>query len=154
MRLWDLPGARRFIDNICDVLRAGSSVVIQFSDVVPEGFDNAIASSLGNAFRFDAALRATQSPFDQLRNRYADEPEYVRSLADLCDETGFRGRLIRLEVTDASNWPAWRDFLTRYAQASRSRALIGPDRVPGAARWLPAQRGPRSGGRVGKPRVG
>lgn len=124
MRLWDLPGARRFIDDICDFLRGGTSIVIRFPGDVPDGFDDAIATSLGNALQV-GHLYAKSSPFDELRDSFANEPDHTHSLADLCDDAGFRGRLIRLQGQDASNWPAWRDFLSRYAQASRSRSLLG-----------------------------
>lgn len=124
MRLWDLPGARRFVNDTCDSLRGGNSVVIRFPGEIPEGFDDAIASTLGNAFQI-GDLDATPSPFDDLRTRYSNEPAHIRSLADLCDDSGFCGRLVRLRGIAASNWSAWRAFLSRYAQASRSRSLLG-----------------------------
>ncbi|MDE0443583.1 MAG: hypothetical protein OXL38_15900 [Gammaproteobacteria bacterium] len=60
-----------------------------------------------------------------MRNRYSVDPSHVRSLVDLCDDSGFCGRLVRLRGIAASNWSAWRAFLSRYAQASRSRSLLG-----------------------------
>ena len=51
MRLWDLPGARRFVDRACNALRGGSSLVISFPGAVPEGFDDTLAAELGNAFQ-------------------------------------------------------------------------------------------------------
>ena len=124
MRLWDLPGARRFLDDTCDSLLGGSSVVIRFPGDIPDGFDDAIATTLGNALDV-GHVNATPSPLDDLRRKYANEPDHIDSLADLCNDVGFRGHLVRLRGLDASNWPAWCNFLSRYAQASRSRSLLG-----------------------------
>ncbi len=124
MRLWDLPGARRFVDHACDSLRGGASVVVLFPGDVPQGFDEAVALALGNAFQF-SHLDVSPSPIDDLRDRYASQPKDIYSISDLCDDAGFCGRLIRLEGIDDSNWPAWREFLPRYAQASRSHSLLG-----------------------------
>ena len=124
MRLWNLPGARRFIDDVCNYLRRGSNVVVRFPGAIPRGFDAAIAADLGNAFEI-GSMSATPTPFDDLRRRFADQPDQVRTLADLCDDRGFRGRLIRLRGIEISNWSAWRDFLSRYAQSSRSCSLLG-----------------------------
>ena len=124
MRLWDLPGPGRFINDTCNLLRSGSSVLIRFPGDIPDGFDDAIATTLGNALRI-GHLHATPSPLDDLRSTYANGSDDIRSLTDLCDHAGFRGRLVRLRSLDASNWDAWRGFLTRYAQVSRSRSLLG-----------------------------
>ena len=124
MRLWDLPGARRFVEDTADSLRGGNSVVIRFPGDIPNGLDDAITNALGNALQV-GHMHATLSPFDKLRDRFAKEPHHVHSLANLCDDTGFRGRLIRLQGIDTTTWPAWRAFLVRYAQASRSRSLLG-----------------------------
>ena len=123
MRLWDLPGARRFVESVCESLRAGNNVVASFPSGIPDGFDNAVSVTIGNAFYlFD--LCATNAPLDDLR-QYTDQPTHVHSAADLCDDAGFRGRLIRPLGLNACTWPAWRHFLSAYAQASRSRPLDG-----------------------------
>lgn len=124
MRLWDLPGARRFMDATCNSLRDGSSVVICFPSAVPEGFDDALLANLGNALEV-RRLTATMSPLVDLSRQYARHPSHVNSILDLCDDPDFRGLLVRLDNLNGSNWPAWRDFLGRYAQASRSRHLLG-----------------------------
>ena len=124
MRLWDLPGARRFIDATCDSLRGGSSVVICFPGAVPEGFDDALFGTLGNALEV-RRLTATVTPLEDLSRRYARHPSHVNSVSDLCDDPDFRGLLVRLANVNEGNWPAWRDFLGRYAQTSRSRHLVG-----------------------------
>ena len=124
MRLWDLPGARRFVHSACDLLRAGNNVVASFPGAVPAGFDDAIAVAIGNAFDL-GRLSGTVAPLDDLRQQYADQPTHIHSATDLCDDAGFRGRLVRPYGLDAHSWPAWRDFLGAYAQASRSRPLLG-----------------------------
>ena len=124
MRLWDLPGPRRFVDSTCQSLRGGSSVVIRFPGAVPDGFDDALTRALGNALQV-GDLAAGDAPCQDLTRAYAAHPSHVRSLADLCDDEGFRGRLVRLHGIDGNNWPAWRDFLVHYAQLSRSRDLLG-----------------------------
>ena len=124
MRLWDLPGARRFMDATCDSLRDGSSVVVCFPSAVPEGFDDALLDNLGNALEV-RRLTATMNPLADLSYQYARHPSHVKSIPDLCDDPDFRGLLVRLDNLNESNWPAWRAFLGRYAQASRSRHLLG-----------------------------
>ena len=123
MRLWDLPGARRFVESACHSLRAGNNVVARFPTAIPDGFDNAISLTIGNVFRLDR-LSGSSTPLDDLR-QYADQPSHIHSAADLCEDTGFRGRLVQPYGLDAHSWLAWRDFLGTYAQASRSRPLLG-----------------------------
>ena len=124
MTLWDLPGGRRFIDAICNSLLGGSSVVMSFPGAVPEGLDDALSATLGNALQV-GDLTATAKPLDDLRHQYAGHPSHVNSISDLCDDLGFQGRLVRLRNLNEGNWPAWGDFLGRYAQTSRSRHLLG-----------------------------
>ena len=124
MRLWDLPGARRFVDSACTSLRRGSNLVVRFAGDIPDGFDDTLTSSLGNALRV-SHLSGTATPLDDLCRQFADEPSQVHSLADLCDDAGFRGRLIRLDGLDEQAWSAWREFLGHYAQVCRSQTLIG-----------------------------
>ena len=124
MRLWDLPGARRFINCACDTLRGGSSLVISFPGSVPEGFDDALVGELGNVFQF-GNLSAKTSPLEDLSREYADGPSHIASITDLCDDPGFRGRLIFLDNINEHNWPQWKAFLDRYAQTSRSLHVLG-----------------------------
>ena len=46
MRLWDLPGVKRFIETACAPLRDGSSVVARFPGEIPTGFEEALTTSL------------------------------------------------------------------------------------------------------------
>ena len=124
MRLWDLPGARRFLERACNTLRGGSSVVISFPGSIPEGFDDALALELGNVFEFGHLL-AGASPLEDLCRQYTDRPNDIRSISDLCDDPGFGGRLICLDNITEHNWLAWKSFLQRYAQTSRSLRVLG-----------------------------
>ena len=124
MRLWDLPGAKRFVDCTCDHLRGGSTVIVRFPRMVPEGFNTVLEARLGNALEV-GRLSVTDSPLHDLARRYAEHPRHIGRLPDLCDDPGFRGRLVRLEGLDSTTWPAWRHFLSSYAEASRSRPLLG-----------------------------
>ena len=124
MRLWDLPGARRIINCACDTLRGGSSLVISFPGSVPEGFDDALVGELGNVFQV-GNLSAKGSPLEDLSREYADGPSHIESITDLCDDPGFRGRLICLDNINEHNWPQWKAFLDRYAQTSRSLHVLG-----------------------------
>ena len=123
MRLWDLPGARRFVDRISDDLRGGSSVVVRFPEMVPEGFSTAVEARLSDALEV-GRLSVTASPLRDLARRYAEHPSHIGRLPDLCDDPGFRGQLVRPEGLDETTWPAWRHFLSSYAEASRSRPLL------------------------------
>ena len=124
MRLWDLPGARRFVTTACDLLRDGSSVVVQFPGRIPDGFDIAVAAALGNVLDI-GRLQATVSPLQDLAHRYAQHPQHIGRLQDLCEDPGFRGRLVRLDGLDSESWPNWCTFLSTYAEISRSRPLFG-----------------------------
>ncbi len=125
MRLWDLPGAKRFIESACAPLRAGCSVVAQFPGEIPAGFEEALIASLGNILSV-GRFHGSSSPFEDLCGRFTTgSRSRIRSLQELCEDDGFLGRLIWLEGLDEESWPAWRAFLSRYAQASRSTPLLG-----------------------------
>ena len=153
MRLWDLPGARRFVDCTCDHLRGGSSVVVRFPGMVPEGFNTAVGARLGNALEV-GRLSVTASPLHDLARRYAEHPSHIGRLPDLCDDPGFRGQLVRPEGLDATTWPAWRHFLSSYVAASRSRPPAWSQPVPGSARWLSPRRATAGRRRTCEPRLG
>lgn len=125
MRLWDLPGARRFVESACAALRDGCSVVAQFPGEVPAGFEGALTASLGNILAI-GRLNGSETPFKDLCNQYASgNNSHIRTIQDLCEDGGFQGRLIWLERLDNGSWPAWRDFLGKYAQTSRSMPVFG-----------------------------
>ena len=125
MRLWDLPGARRFVESACAALRDGCSVVARFPGQIPAGFEVALSTSLGNILTV-GKLRGSSDPFQDLCRRFVSgSRSHIRTLQDLCQEDGFQGRLIWLDGLNAKNWSSWSDFLSRYAQASRSMPVLG-----------------------------
>ena len=124
MTLWDLPGPRRFVESARGALIRGSNLVVRFPGRVPDAFDDTIMAALGNALHF-VELAATESPLDDLSRYFARDPRAVRSLPDLLAEERFRGLLVRLEGIDERCWPAWRDFLGRYADVLRGQPLLG-----------------------------
>ena len=99
-------------------------MIITFPGAVPEGFEDALAAELGNTFQF-GNLSAVASPLKALCRQYADGPSHIESISDLCDDPGFRGRLIRLDNINEYNWPEWKIFLDRYAQTSKSLHVLG-----------------------------
>ena len=124
MTLWDLPGPRRFVDAAASALVRGSNLVVRFPGSEPDGFDDAIMASLGNALHF-VELTVTESPLEDLSQYLAGDPLTVRSIPDLLAKDNFRGLLIRLEGIDERCWPPWRDFLRRYADVLRGIPLLG-----------------------------
>ena len=143
MKLWEIPGARRFVDSTCQLLRDGSNVVVVFPGKVPAGFETTVTADLGDILD-TGVVRCGGSPLHTLANRYATCPDRIRSIPDLCDDPGFRGKLVQLRGLDASNWPPWREFLTRL----RKRAVCSPCSVV-ACFWscstglpLPSHRSP------------
>ena len=113
------------MESLCGTLRDGNSVVVHVPGDLPEGFDTVVRASLGDLLRI-SDFQATTAPLLDLSREYAQSPNRVRSVLDLCnDEGGFQGRLIHVRNLNADHWPMWRDFLAQYAQASRSLPLSG-----------------------------
>lgn len=120
MRVWDLPGGRRFIDDMRDEVKIHNSVVAHFQFGIPDGFDYAIETAIGDGFTV-RSIQAESSPLDTLANRFASELKSDYGVADLLRDSAFNGMLIRVRITEASSWIHWREFLTLYADRSRSR---------------------------------
>ena len=123
MRLWELPGAQRFINEICDLLRNHSSVVVNFPQQPPLGFEDAVTSVLDNVVPL-STLDASGCPLDDLAKRYADRPSSIHRLVNLFEEQEFRGRLIIPRNLSPQKWVAWRSFLIDYTQSIRSRSSM------------------------------
>ena len=124
MKLWEIPGARRFVDSTCQLLRDGSNVVVVFPGKMPAGFETTVTADLSDILD-TGVVRCGASPLRTLANRYATNPDHIRSIPDLCDDPSFHGKLVQLRGLDVGNWPRWRDFLTRYAEACRLQPLLG-----------------------------
>ncbi len=125
MRLWDLPGAVRFVDAIQQSLRAGVNVVARFPRTVPSGFRDTVSLGLTQLLAV-GSIECGPSPFEQLCGKFSPGRFFQEDdLQELCEDDGFQGRLIWLERLDERTWPNWRTFLTRYAQASRNVSAFG-----------------------------
>ena len=123
MRVWDLPGGQRFIDDIRDDLKIHNSVVAHFRFGIPDGFDSAIEIAIGDGFTVKS-IQADSSPLETLANRFASELKSDYSITDLLRDSAFNGLLIRIRITEASYWIHWREFLTQYADRSRARPYL------------------------------
>ena len=125
MRLWNLPGALRFIEAAGCILQGGDNLLVRFPGHVPSGFGEEVA---GAAERYLTVCKteAFASPFEGLRSKFGQSSRpSIRGLRDLANSEGFRGRLIWIEGMGEQRWPVWRDFLSEYAQICRSIPLLG-----------------------------
>jgi len=121
--LWGLPGPGRFVEDVADDLRGGSSVVLRFGGNQPA----ALAVHLQQLtdwsvswMRLDANSEA--SPFAALRRAAAPEAR-ATALATpqrLVGDDRFRNRVFWIDDLTPENWPSWRRFLLDFAHASRN----------------------------------
>lgn len=126
MNVWALPGPARFLERVERSLREGVNVVARFPGHEQAGFKNQ-ALTLLNDFGKCSVVQAepAEDPFDSLCRRFGSRLSRAggENLLDLCEQEGFKGRLIwidGLEQLDPIDWRTWRKFLADYAQASRS----------------------------------
>lgn len=124
MMLWDLPGPRRFIESCRKSLANGANLVVRFPGGIPDGFDDALMSAVGNSLHWDV-LAATDSPLKDLDRRFAESPGTIHSLPDVLVQDWFGGLLLWLDGLDESNWLAWRGTLERHADLIRGTPLLG-----------------------------
>ena len=125
MRLWELPGTRRFLDAVGRSLRDGVNVVLRFPGSAPPGLPDIVMRE-SEQFLTVSRLTGTRSPVRALYERYVPNgPVWGANLRNLCDSDGFRGRLIWLDDLTQEVWPTWKQFLTEYAQASRGVPTLG-----------------------------
>ena len=126
MNVWTLPGPARFLRRVERSLRDGVSVVVRFPGKQLPGFRERALMVLHQSWH--CAIHRPEpaiSPIESLRERFAPQlsTAWDPSLLDLCKDKEFQGRLIWLDGLDdmvTDDWFAWKQFLGRYAQASRS----------------------------------
>ena len=126
MNVWMLPGPAGFLRKVERSLRNGVSTIVRFPGREQTGFRERLLALLNDSwacsvFRPEPAY----PPFESLCSRFAPNfsSGWRASLLDLCEREDFQGRLIwidGLKRLDRNDWLAWREFLTDYAQASRS----------------------------------
>ena len=124
MTLWDLPGPRRFVESCRKSLASGSNLVVSFPGAIPEGFDDALISALGNSL-YSESIAVTDSPLKDLAAAFADSPDTIHSLSDMLVQEKFAGLLVWLDGLDEGNWPAWREALEDHAEMIRGTSLLG-----------------------------
>lgn len=123
MRLWDLPGAARYLRDIEQALRLGDNIVVRFPSAVETTFHDAVWSTLDGCGLRLTHLPDGTKPREALGERFLlDEPADVDMPSMLCNVDNFSERLIFLDVT-ACKWEPWREFLEDYARASRATSV-------------------------------
>lgn len=125
MTIWELPGPAGFVESVERSLRDGVNVVVRFPGAMPDGFSDVVTR---NARRFLTTnkFECTRFPLKSLREKYVPNGLFPGdSVQRLCENEAFRGRLIWLEGLNDDLWPEWREFLSRYAEASRSIPTLG-----------------------------
>ena len=123
MRLWELPGAIRYLRDIEQALRLGDNVVVRFPSSVQTNLFDAIWSTLDGS-----GLRLTDLA-DCARPEEALGERFLRGLTDgvdmpsmLCNAEDFGQRLIFVDVPVRA-WERWRKFLEDYARACRATPI-------------------------------
>lgn len=121
--LWELPGPRRFIRDVANDLRGGSSVVLHFGSAAPDGISEQLSRHCGWGFSW-SAIEADSDlhPLSLLRRSPAlvKQTSGVRSALDLARDERFQERLIWVRGLCPPAWPRWRTFLRSYSDASRN----------------------------------
>ena len=127
---WQLPEPARYLRAIIDDLRAGSNIVLTIPDHSPHG----CAAALGTAL---STIGLT--PFQELQPNGSPPIATIHELLalgpcppsptvlDLCDNHGFRRRVIHVQSFTSGTWQAWSNFLIEYEDACRQ--LEVPDRT-------------------------
>ena len=125
MTIWDLPGPAGFVDSVERSLRDGVNVVVRFPSAMPDGFSDVITRN-SRRFLTVSKFECNRSPLKSLREKYIPNGLFCGdSVKGLCENEAFRGRLIWLEGLNDDLWPCWREFLIKYAEASRSIPTLG-----------------------------
>lgn len=125
---WELPGPRRFIERVAHDLRDGKNVVIGIPKYGPSDLFSAIQRVLreeGNWYwqRIDATNHEGTPPAHMLIERFVLDPPSgeLWNANLLAQQNAFAGQVIWVDDMTAEAWPGWREFITDYAHACRSR---------------------------------
>lgn len=124
---WQMPGPRRFSEEIAERLGDGKNVVVGMPKSAPEGLGQALERLSARVIRREwHALRvkpgSRTAPARLLFAKFAPEAagSILHTAANLARESAFAGKIIWIEGLEPENWPAWRQFLTDYEHACRS----------------------------------
>jgi hypothetical protein len=125
---WELPGPRRFIQRVVQALRDGKNIVIGVPEYGPDDIPNALQHALnedGDWYwqRVDAANHADELPAHVLMERFVGDPPpgELWNANLLAQQASFAGKVVWVSNVTAEAWPRWREFITDYAHACRSR---------------------------------
>jgi hypothetical protein len=126
-----LPGPGEFIRLAADELREGRNLVLSLPRHLPDGLPEALRRERFSDYEvgcwrlFDAIRGVGPSPGRQVADCFLRSvPPGPVDASWLAHHEDLAGHVIWLEGLTADNWPAWRDFLTQYAHACRSRPLL------------------------------
>jgi hypothetical protein len=125
---WQLPGPRRFLEQVEEDLRAGTNVVLLLpKDGVPD-LRAALRRHLSDEWVWHSTdTRQPDSPsaivFRELVPDYP--PRELRNARSLANCEAFTGYLVWLDGLNARNWGQWKSFLSEYEHACRARPQFG-----------------------------
>jgi hypothetical protein len=126
---WQLPGPARFIQQLVDRLH-DQSVVLLLPEHLPAGLYEQLDEAFSiytDVVTYTVHEDAGVSPLEQLCTQFIDDRGiYVEpSLQALLREKHFGNHVIWLDGINATNWPAWREFLLDYAEVFRAQPTDG-----------------------------
>lgn len=123
---WQLPEPANFVRNVVEDLRAGYNVVLAIPDHAPPGWAAALrtATSASGLPRLQGIQPDGSPPISDLHKALSLGACSARAtVSDLCDEPGFRGRLLHVQQFTPDAWPAWSNFLLQYEDTCRHLEL-------------------------------
>ena len=121
MNYWTVAGTIRYLEEVEQALRLGSSVVIRCPGAAPKGFREVLSSRLRGLGLRSTFLDAKAHPERLLLQRFGHGALDAENDIDaLHDSEDFRARLMWLGVADHNDWRPWCQFLEAYVEAARS----------------------------------
>lgn len=125
---WQLPGPLKFISSLAQDLRNGKNIVL----CLPEYHPNDLLRALRRTYDENQAISwvnisLSDNEIDPVEFlcRYFDleiHPETFMNANILCEKLGFIKGIIILDGFTQRNWGPWKDFLSDYEHALRSKA--------------------------------
>lgn len=120
---WDLPGPGSFVEDLADDLRDGRSITVELPDYAPPGLPDAVRDALGGQWGWrhldrPPASGATSFIYDRCLPHVSTDHRTPRTLVQEVELYGF---VIWIDHVAPPALPAWRSFLTSYAEAVRGQ---------------------------------
>jgi len=123
---WRLPGPARYVQSVAAAALDGTSVVLSVPAFTPGSLESALRHALDHDGRqwlsITVPADSPLSPGGFLQSLFGGEgpPDLLPTARNLARLPGFAGRILWLEGVSSACWPAWRSFLTAYAEAVRA----------------------------------